>query len=54
MALERKLGVRIPTNHPVLACIIEAVGDLATKHLRGSDGRTGYERLYGNSRARGA
>ena len=41
LALERKLGVRIPTNPPVLAWIIEAVGGLATKHLRGHDGRTG-------------
>ena len=49
LALERKLGVRFPADHPALAWVVEAVGDLATKHLRGSDGRTGYERLFGKS-----
>ena len=52
LALERKLGVRFPAGHPVLAWVIEAVGDLATKHLKGADGRTGYERLFGKSPSR--
>ena len=42
-------GVRFPAGHPVLAWVVEAVGDLATKHLRGSDGRAGYERLFGKA-----
>ena len=37
LALERKLGVRIPADHPVLALVVEAAGGLATKHLKGSD-----------------
>ena len=49
LALERKLGVRIPADHPIIAWVVEAVSDLATKHLRGHDGRTGYERLFGKS-----
>ena len=49
LALERKLGVRFPADHPVLAWVVEAVGDLTTKHLRGHDGRTGYERLFGKA-----
>ena len=47
LALERKLGVRLPAEHPIIAWIAEAVGDLVTKHFRGQDGRTGYERLFG-------
>ena len=49
LALEKKLGVRIPAGHPVVAWITEAVSDLVTKHLRGQDGRTGYERLFGKA-----
>ena len=47
LALERKLGVEIPVGHPVVAWLAEAVSDLTTKHLKGSDGRTAFERLYG-------
>ena len=49
LALERKLNVHIPASHPVVAWIVEAVGDLAAKHLRGQDGRTGCERLFGKA-----
>ena len=49
LALERKLGVRFPADHPILAWIVEAVADMTTKHLRGHDGRTGYERLFGKA-----
>ena len=49
LALERKLGVRFPADHPILAWIVEAVADMATKHLRGHDGRTGYEHLFGKA-----
>ena len=31
----------------MIAWVAEAAGDLVTKHLRGQDGRTGYERLFG-------
>jgi hypothetical protein len=47
LALERKVGARFPTAHPVIAWLIEHVADIATKYLQGVDGRTGYERLYG-------
>ena len=47
LALERKIGARLPAEHPALAWITEAVSDIATKHLRGQDGRTGYERTFG-------
>ena len=49
LALERKLGIRFPADHPVIAWVVEAVSDMATKHLKGSDGRTGYERLFGKA-----
>ena len=47
IALERKLGVIIPSGHPVLAWMVEAVSDFISKHLRGQDGPTAFERLYG-------
>ena len=47
LALEAKINARIPAEHPILAWLAEAVGDMVSKHLRGQDGRTAYERLYG-------
>ena len=47
LALERKLGHRVPSKHPLLAWLVEHVADVATKYLRGADGRTAYERLFG-------
>ena len=44
---EQKLGVRFPSEHPVLAWLAEFVGDTCTKYLQGADGRTAYERLFG-------
>ena len=46
---ERKLQVRIPAGRPMIAWVAESAGDLVTKHLRGQDGRTGYERLFGKA-----
>ena len=47
LALERKLGHRVPSKHPLGAWLVERVADVITKYLRGSDGRTAYERLFG-------
>ena len=47
LALERKLGHRVPSKHPILAWLVEHVADTATKYLKGADGRTAYERLFG-------
>ena len=46
-ALERKTGARIPSKHPIMAWLVEHAGDVVTKYLQGSDGRTGFERLFG-------
>ena len=49
-ALERKLkGAQIPSTHPILTWMVEYVGDVLTKYLRGNDGKTAYQRLYGKS-----
>ena len=45
LALTRKLGATITSGHAVLPWIVEAVSDMITKHLRGQDGRTAFERL---------
>jgi hypothetical protein len=46
-ALERRIGARFPSNHPVLTWLVEHVGDLITKYMVGVDGKTAYERLFG-------
>ena len=49
-SLEKKLkGAKIPSSHPILTWMVEYVGDVLTKYLRGNDGKTGYQRLYGKS-----
>ena len=47
LSLERKLGHRVPSKHPMMSWLVEHVADVATKYLRGIDGRTAYERLFG-------
>ena len=47
LALEKKLGHHVPCKHPLVTWLVEHVADIATKYLRGSDGRTAYERLFG-------
>ena len=47
LALEKRIGARFPSTHPVLTWLVEYVGDVITKYMVGMDGKTGYERLYG-------
>ena len=48
--LERKMkGARIPSAQPILTWMVEYVGDVLTKHLRGNDGKTAHQRLYGKT-----
>jgi hypothetical protein len=46
-ALEKKAGVLIPTDHPVIAWLVEHVADIMSKYLLGADGHSAYERLFG-------
>ena len=46
-ALERRIGAKFPSNHPVLTWLVEHVGDVISKYMVGVDGKTGYERLFG-------
>jgi hypothetical protein len=46
-ALERRIGARFPSTHPVLTWLVEHVGDIVSKYMMGVDGKTGYERLFG-------
>ena len=48
-ALERKLRVSLPSQHPVFSWLVEHVADVMTKYLVGVDGHTAYERLYGKA-----
>jgi len=47
VALERKIEGHIPSSHPLMAWLTEHVSDVVTKYLRGNDGKTAYERLFG-------
>jgi hypothetical protein len=47
IALERKLVATIPLGHAILTWMVDAVPDMITKHLRGQDSHTAFERLYG-------
>jgi hypothetical protein len=46
-ALERRVGAKFPSGHPVLTWLVEHVSDVITKYMIGLDGKTGYERLFG-------
>jgi hypothetical protein len=47
LALEKKVGGRFPSTHPIVAWLVEHTSDVVSKYLQGADGRTAYERLYG-------
>ena len=47
IAREKKIDAHIPIEHPVIAWLVEFVGDVLTKYLVGLDGKTAYERLFG-------
>jgi hypothetical protein len=46
-ALERRIGAKFPSTHPVLTWLVEHVADIVSKYMVGVDGKTAYERLYG-------
>jgi hypothetical protein len=46
-ALERRIGGKFPSGHPVLTWLVEHVSDVISKYMVGVDGKTGYERLFG-------
>ena len=47
LALEARLKVRIPMDHPIMAWMVEHASHLLTKYHVGPDGRTGFGRLHG-------
>ena len=51
-ALERNIGAKFPSNHPVLTWLVEHVSDVVSKYMVGVDGKTAYERLFGRGYAR--
>eukprot|EP00969_Alexandrium_andersonii_P229919 10154788-Alexandrium_andersonii.AAC.1 len=48
LSLETKVQGQIPCDHPVFAWLTEYTGDVPSKHLVSKDGKTPYERLFGN------
>lgn len=49
LALENKLQVLVPTHHPLMTWIVPHAAECITKYLRGPDGKTLYERLFGKT-----
>ena len=49
LALEARISGRIPTSHPIFARIVGHAAAVLSKNLRGKDGRTPYERLFGKT-----
>ena len=49
MCLERRLGMKIPVNHPILTWLVRHAAYVRTARVRGSDGQTGYQRARGTS-----
>ena len=47
LALESRLGVKLPVRHPVMFWLIEHCAAIVTKYHVGSDGTTGYAQLHG-------
>ena len=45
LALEKKLGVVIPSKHPIMTWLVEHAADMLNKYQVRSDGRTSYERI---------
>ena len=46
-ALEKRIGMKIPSVHPIMTWLIEHAADMLNKFLVGRDGRTPYERIKG-------
>eukprot|EP00969_Alexandrium_andersonii_P002450 106535-Alexandrium_andersonii.AAC.1 len=47
LALQERIQGETPVDHPVMLWLVEHAGELRAKHLRGHDGRTAFERLFG-------
>ena len=49
LALEKRIGRKIPSTHPVMTWLVEHGADMLNKYLVGRDGRTTYERIKGKA-----
>ena len=46
-ALEERLGVNIPDNHPIHTWLCQYGGAMQRRYTVGDDGRTAFERVHG-------
>ena len=51
IALEKKIDAHIRIGHPVIAWLVEFVGDVLTKYMVGLDGKTAYEAIWEAARS---
>lgn len=47
LALEGRIGIALPSNHPVVAWLVRHSADIMNRYSVGADGRTPYERIRG-------
>ena len=47
LALEKRLGVSVPCNHPVMTWMVEHAAETLSRFQVSFDGRTAYERIKG-------
>ena len=45
LCLERRIGKRVPPKHPIVAWLVDHCAALLRFRMRGSDGKTPYERI---------
>ena len=46
LALERRIGKKIPSTHPLMTWLVEHAVDVDNKYSVGTDGRTAYEKSH--------
>ena len=49
LALQARIQGEVPVDHPLMLWLVEHAAELLTKHLVGHDGRTAFERLFGEA-----
>ena len=49
LALEKRLGVQIPSSHPMMAWVVEHSAEQLNRYHVSQDGRTAYERVRGKA-----
>ena len=47
LALQKRVGCRIPVDHPIMTWMVKHAGELISKYQLNRDGQTAYFKVYG-------